>query len=116
MAEAFAKRYGLSASSAGTQPSEHVNPVVVKVMKERGIDLSSVTPKLLTKQMIEDSDRIVTMGCSVEDVCPRPVIAEMRKEILEWHLEDPQGKSIEHVRAIRDETEKRVIELANLNC
>ena len=94
MAEAFAARYGLSAASAGTLPSETVNPSVVEAMREVGIDISSNRPRLLTKEMIDASALVVTMGCSVEDVCPRPLIAKMRKKLMDWHIEDPKGKSI----------------------
>ncbi len=54
---------------------------------------------------------VVTMGCSVEDVCPRPMIAQMQKKLVDWHLEDPKGKQINQVRSIRDEIERNVIEL-----
>ena len=111
MAEAFAKKHGLMALSAGTQPAKSVNPIVVKVMKEKGIDLSSNHPKTLTPKMIEDASLVVTMGCSVEEVCPRPMIAQMQKKLTDWHLEDPRGKDVEEVRRIRDEIETRVLEL-----
>ena len=113
MAEAFAARYGLSAASAGTLPSETVNPSVVEAMREVGIDISSNRPRLLTKEMIDASALVVTMGCSVEDVCPRPLIAKMRKKLMDWHIEDPKGKSIENVRAIRKEIEVKVRSLAS---
>ena len=111
MAEAFAKKHGLAALSAGTQPAKTVNPIVVQVMNEKGIDLSSNHPKILTPKMIEDSSLVVTMGCSVEEVCPRPMIAQMQKKLTDWHLEDPKGKHVEEVRRIRDEIERRVLEL-----
>ena len=113
MAEAFAARYGLSAASAGTLPSETVNPSVVEAMREVGIDISSNRPRLLTKEMIDASAIVVTMGCSVEDVCPRPLIAKMRKKLMDWHIEDPKGKSIENVREIRKEIEDKVRSLAS---
>ena len=108
MAEAFAKKYGISASSAGTIPSDKVNEMVVQVMKERHIDLSSVKPKMLTSQMIQEADLVVTMGCSVEAVCPRPIIAQMRKKLRDWHLDDPKGKPVDEVRRIRDSIELKV--------
>ncbi|MGD0145437.1 MAG: arsenate reductase ArsC [Nitrososphaerales archaeon] len=111
MAEAFAKKYGLKASSAGTVPAAKVNPVVVYVMKERGIDLSSGTPKMLTVEMITEASLVVTMGCSVEEVCPRPMLARMQKKLVDWNLPDPEGKSIDDVRKIRDEIEMRVKQL-----
>lgn len=113
MAEAFAKKYGLQASSAGTLPSSEVNPAVVQAMKEKGIDISSAKPKMLNTEMIEEADLVVTMGCSVEEVCPAPIIARMQKKLLEWNLEDPKGKSIDRVTQIRDDIERRVAELKN---
>ncbi|MGA8904805.1 MAG: arsenate reductase ArsC [Candidatus Bathyarchaeia archaeon] len=111
MAEAIARSYGIDATSAGTIPATKVNPTVIEVMKERGFDLSSTKPKLLTPEMIEAADYVVTMGCRVEDVCPRPLIVRMEKKLVDWHIEDPKGKPIEDVRKIRSEIEERVIEL-----
>jgi arsenate reductase (thioredoxin) len=112
MAEAFAKRYGLKASSAGTVPASQVNPTVVEVMKEKGIDISSNVPRMLTSEMIRDAGLVVTMGCSVEEACPRPMLAQMQKKLVDWNLPDPRGKTIAEVRKIRDEIEKRVMELS----
>jgi protein-tyrosine-phosphatase len=108
MAEAFARKYGLKASSAGTMPPDSVNPLVVQVMKESGIDLSSKKPKMLTTEMINQASLVITMGCSVEEVCPRPMLAKMQKKLIDWDLDDPKGKPIEEVRRIRDEIERRV--------
>jgi arsenate reductase (thioredoxin) len=108
MAEAFARRYGLKASSAGTVPSQSVNPVVIEAMNEKGIDLSKNTPKMLTPEMINRANLVITMGCSIADVCPRPILAQMQKKLIDWNLNDPKGKQIEEVRVIRDEIEKRV--------
>jgi arsenate reductase len=110
MAEAFANRYGkgrVVASSAGVVLAERVNPVVVEVMREKGFDISLNKPKLLTAQMVEDADKVITMGCSVEKLCPAPLL----KNVVDWGLEDPKGKPIERVREIRDEVEKRVLAL-----
>lgn len=112
MAEAFAKRAGLQASSAGTVPSTKVNPVVVQAMKEKGIDLASKEPKMLTGEMISEASLVVTMGCSVEEACPRPMLAQMQKKLVDWNLEDPKGKPLEQVRKIRDEIERRVAALS----
>ncbi|MDV3278718.1 MAG: arsenate reductase ArsC [Nitrososphaerales archaeon] len=114
MAEAFAKRNGLEASSAGTIPSQRVNLEVVEAMKERGIDLSKNVPRMLTMEMIRNAALVVTMRCSVEDVCPRPMLARMQKKLAEWHLDDPKGKPLGEVRRIRDEIEERVKALANV--
>jgi arsenate reductase (thioredoxin) len=111
MAEAFAKQRGISAMSAGTVPATTVNPVVVEIMRERGIDLSSSRPKMLTIEMVNEADLVVTMGCSVEKVCPAPLIARMQKRLVEWNIEDPKGKSIEKVRQIGEEIERKVAEL-----
>ena len=111
MAEAFAKRRGLKAASAGTMPASAVNPMVVQVMKEKGIDISSNIPRLLTTEMINQASLVVTMGCSVEEVCPRPMLAKMQKKLVDWDLEDPKGKPVEEIRKIRDEIELRVASL-----
>jgi len=112
MAQAFAEKFGLRASSAGTVPSSLVNPVVVEAMREREIDLSRKSPKMLTSDMINHARLVITMGCSVEEACPRPMLAAMRKKLVDWNLDDPKGRSIEEVRKIRDEIEKRVREIA----
>ncbi|EFD92764.1 MAG: low molecular weight phosphotyrosine protein phosphatase [Candidatus Parvarchaeum acidophilus ARMAN-5] len=113
IAEAYAKRLGRDAVSAGTMPAEKVNPLVIKVMKEDGIDISAAHPKLLTKEMILAASLVVTMGCSVQDVCPAPLIKDMQKKIIEWHIEDPNGKSIEKIREIRDTIKTKVSDILN---
>ena len=110
MAEGFANHYGkgkVVASSAGVMLADRINPVVVEAMKEKGIDISKNKPKLLTTEMAEEADKIITMGCSVEKICPAPLL----KNVVDWNLEDPKDKSIEEVRRIRDEIEKRVLKL-----
>jgi len=110
IAEAFAKKYGkdnLFVLSAGNKPAEKVNPVVVEVLKERGIDISENKPRLLTFQMAQEADLIVTMGCNDQGICPGPFF----KPTVDWKLEDPKGKPIEKVREIRDDIEKRVQKL-----
>ncbi len=110
MAEAFAKKYGADkfvVSSAGNKPSDKVNPVVVEVMKEKGIDLSMNKPKLITAKMAMDADLIVTMGCNDQGICPGPFF----KPTIDWALEDPKGKPVGKVREIRDEIEVRVQKL-----
>jgi arsenate reductase (thioredoxin) len=113
MAQAFAERSGIVATSAGTFPSNQINPVVVQVMEEKGIDLSNNHPKMLTSEMIEQAEQVITMGCSVEEVCPKPMLAQMQKKLIDWDLQDPKGKPISEVRKIRDEIEKRVEDLAS---
>ena len=112
MAEAFAREHGMDASSAGTVPSTRVNPVVVQAMKERGVEIGLTAPKMLTADMISQASLVVTMGCSVEEACPRPMLAQMQKKLVDWDLPDPKGKPIEDVRRIRDEIERRVTELS----
>jgi len=110
MAEAFAKKYGeenFIVSSAGNKPAEKVNPVVVEVMREKGIDISANKPKLITAKMAMDFDLIVTMGCNDQGICPGPFF----KPTVDWFLEDPKGKPVEKVREIRDEIEQRVKQL-----
>ena len=112
MAEAFANYYGkgkLVASSACVMLADRVNPLVVEAMREKGIDISQNKPKLLTLRMAEEADRIITMGCSVENICPSALL----KSVIDWRLEDPKGKPIEEVRQIRDEIEERVKKLTS---
>jgi arsenate reductase (thioredoxin) len=111
MAEAFARKYGMNAQSAGTIPSTRINPTVVDVMRERGIDISSNHPKTLTAELIRDAALVVTMGCSIEEACPKPIIAQTQKRLVEWHLEDPKGRTLEEVRKIRDEIEHKIADL-----
>jgi arsenate reductase len=115
MAEAFAKKWGMRASSAGTMPSSKINPTVVELMKEEGVDLSANKPKMLTNDMISEASLVVTMGCSVEEVCPRPMLAKMQKKLIDWHVDDPKGKSVDEVRNIRNDVERRVKELLESN-
>lgn len=112
MAEAFANRKGLQTSSAGTQPAESVNPAVVEAMAEKSFNFSLKKPKMLTIEMIDQADLVITMGCSVEKVCPRPMLDRMQKKVIDWNLDDPKGKSLPEVRRIRNEIEKRVEEIA----
>ena len=110
MAEAFANYHGkgkLVVSSAGNKPADKVNPVVVEAMKEKGIDISVNEPKLLTFQMAQDADLVVTMGCNDQGICPGPFF----KPTVDWKLEDPKGKPTEKVREIRDDIEQRVQKL-----
>jgi arsenate reductase len=110
MAEAFATKYGkekFAVLSAGNKPADKVNLVVVEVLKEKGIDISMNKPKMLTYQMGQDADLIVTMGCNDQGICPGPFF----KPTVDWKLEDPKGKPIEKAREIRDDIERRVQKL-----
>jgi len=91
------------AFSAGTDPADAVNPTVVTIMREIGIEISNKRPKALTVGMLEAADRVVTMGCGIEGSCPATVV-----ETEDWALEDPKGKTLEKVREIRDEIRTRV--------
>ena len=77
-------------------------------MDEKALGIADKKPKMLTTEMVEQADLVVTMGCSVEEVCPRPMLAKMQKKLIDWSLEDPKGKSLPEVRRIRDEMERRV--------
>jgi arsenate reductase len=104
MAEAFFNQMAegkAKAISAGSHPTDEVNPVVVKAMGEVGIDISRNKPKLLTLQMMEGIDKAVTMGC--ENACPLTTV-----ETVDWGLEDPKDKPLERVRTIRDDIKNRV--------
>lgn len=97
------------AVSAGTQPADHVHPVVVEAMKETGIDLSKAEPRKLTAELARDAAFLVTMGCG--ESCPYiPGVP-----ILDWPLPDPKGQGLESVRGIRDQVEARVRAFVKLN-
>jgi arsenate reductase (thioredoxin) len=95
-----------SALSAGTTPGDRVHPEVVEVMRELGIDLADRTPQLLTRELAERADVVVTMGCG--DVCP----FFPGKEYVDWNLADPVAMSDDEVRLLRDDIRRRVAELA----
>jgi len=93
------------AISAGTQPAEHVHPVVLDAMREVGIDLSSAKPQKLTAELAQGADTLITMGCG--DECP--YVPGLRHD--DWPLPDPKGQGIETVRQTREEIKRRVLEL-----
>jgi len=88
--------------SAGSAPGGEINPAVLEVMEEVGIDLSGEFPKRLTDEVARAADVIVTMGCG--DTCP----VYLGKRYLDWELTDPAGRPAEEVRLIRDEIDIRV--------
>jgi arsenate reductase len=96
-----------TADSAGTAPVDRVHPVVVEAMGELGIDLSGRRPRLLTRELAERADVVVTMGCG--DECPYIP----GKRYVDWDLVDPKGKDLATVRGIRDEIAARVRALAD---
>jgi protein-tyrosine-phosphatase len=88
--------------SAGSAPADSVNPAVVQVMAEWGLDLSGESPKPLTDDGVRAADVVITMGCG--DACP----VHPGKRYLDWELDDPAGKPVDQVRPIRDEIDRRV--------
>ena len=93
--------------SAGSDPAETINPAVVEAMAEVGVDMGEEFPKPLTDDALRAADVVITMGCG--DACP--IYPGKRYE--DWELEDPDGKSLEEVRPIRDEIDARVRALIN---
>jgi arsenate reductase len=88
--------------SAGSEPADELNSVVLEAMREKSIDLSREQPKQLDTQAVAEADAVITMGCG--DACP----TFPGKRYEDWELEDPAGKDLETVRGIRDEIEQRV--------
>jgi arsenate reductase len=87
--------------SAGSEPGEQLNPSVVALLMERGLDPGKEFPKPLTGELAQEADVIVTMGCG--DSCP----VYPGKRYLDWELDDPAGRPIEEVRPIVDEIDRR---------
>jgi arsenate reductase len=90
------------AISAGTQPGERVHPEVLEAMRAVGIDLAGAKPQRLTDELAEASTMLITLGCG--EACP--AVPGLRRD--DWPVEDPKGKSMERVEAIRDELRGRV--------
>jgi arsenate reductase len=88
--------------SAGTEPTDRINPVAVTAMAELGIDITAATPKVLTGAAVQSSDVVITMGCG--DTCPYFPGLSYR----DWKLDDPAGQPLEVVRGIRDDIAGRV--------
>ena len=111
MAEGFARFHGegrVEVRSAGTSAAGYLNRTTIVVMRERGIDITDQTSDQLTDEMIDWADVVVTMGCcSADEICPVTFSGE--KE--DWPIEDPLGIPIEETRRIRDDIERRVLEL-----
>ena len=111
MAEGFFNRYaprGYRAASAGTRPAGEINPIAIQAMKEAGIDISRQKSKIITDEMIRNSVAAVNMGCVDQAECPMLFL----NNPIDWAIEEPKGKSIERVRVIRDDIERRVKEFA----
>ncbi len=90
------------AVSAGTKPGAHVHPIVLDVMREVGIDLSGARPQLLTPELAQGTEMLITMGCGAE--CP--YVPGLQRD--DWPLPDPKGLDVDLVRAIREEIQSRV--------
>jgi len=93
------------AISAGTDPGPRVHPEVVTAMNEAGVDLSRAPTSKLTTELAQGAQMLITMGCG--DQCP--AVPGLKRD--DWPLEDPKGKTLEHVRRIRDEIRDRVTQL-----
>jgi arsenate reductase (thioredoxin) len=105
MAAAMLARYArgrVLVRSAGSEPADRLNPVVVEAMAELGVDISGERPKSLADEAVREADVVITMGCG--DACP--VYPGIRYE--DWELADPSGRPLDEVRAIRDEIDGRV--------
>ena len=110
MAEAFFRKFTegkFNVNSAGTVPSGNLNPIVVQVMKEIGIDMTSQSPKTISNSMIDNSFKTVNMGCMDKESCPALFV----KDVIEWNIQDPKEKTIEEVRKIRDQIKSEVLNL-----
>jgi arsenate reductase (thioredoxin) len=108
MAAGFMRRLSggaVDVLSAGSEPTDRINPIAVQVMAEEGIDLANEAPKILTIDAVKESDVVITMGCG--DTCP--IFPGKRYE--DWELTDPAGRPIDEVRPIRDEIKQRVEDL-----
>ncbi|MFF5985980.1 arsenate reductase ArsC [Prauserella flavalba] len=88
--------------SAGSAPADTINPAVVEVMNELGLDLSKEFPKPLTTDAVQAADVVITMGCG--DACP----VFPGKRYLDWQLDDPADQPAERIRPIRDDIDRRV--------
>ena len=110
MAEAFFRKFApirFNVLSAGTTPSSQLNPTVIQVMKEIGINMVDQQPKLLSDSMIKNSSKTVNMGCMDRESYPSLFV----KDVLDWNISDPKNKSLDDVLIIRDKIKSEVINL-----
>lgn len=110
MAEGFFRKYapiGYEPQSAGTKPIGAINPLAIEVMREIGIDISRQQPKTISDSMIQQSSRIVNMGCMDKESCPALFV----QNVLDWGIPDPKGKSVDEIRAIRNQIGIKVKDL-----
>ena len=108
MAEGFFRHYApqFDVDSAGTQPKSELNPTVIQVMNEIGIDITKQKPKELTDEIFSDSIP-VNMGCMESDSCP----ALFTKDMIDWNISDPKDKDLDEIRKIRDQIKDQVLSL-----
>jgi arsenate reductase (thioredoxin) len=97
----------INVRSAGSAPGDEINPAVLEVMSELGVDMSEEFPKPLTDEAVRAADVVITMGCG--DACP----IYRGKKYEDWQLDDPAGQDVETVRRIRDEIDQRVRRLVD---
>ena len=110
MAEAFFRKFTenrFNVISAGTTPSKELNPIVVQVMKEIGIDMNNQNPKMLSESMISNSFKTFNMGCMDKESCPALFV----KDVIDWNIPDPKEKTIEQIREIRNQIKSEVLNL-----
>jgi arsenate reductase (thioredoxin) len=93
---------GVDVFSGGSEPALSVNAAAVEVMAEVGVDIATEVPQPWSDEIVRAADVVVTMGCG--DACP----VVPGKRYVDWELDDPAGKSVEAIRPIRDEIERRV--------
>ena len=110
MAEGFTKHMAgrdVEVRSAGTKPAEAVSGKGERVMAEKSIDISDHYPKGLSAEDLKWADRVILMGCGVED----PKLHEVKDKVEDWGIEDPMGQPVETYREIRDKIEDKVKDL-----
>jgi arsenate reductase len=95
-------RGAVTVRSAGSAPTDTINPAVREAMAEIGLGLDRAFPKPLTTDVVQAADVVITMGCG--DACP----VFPGKRYLDWELTDPAGKTVEQIRPIRDDIDRRV--------
>ena len=112
IAEGFFRKIapdGYQGISAGTKPANQINPLAIQVMNEINIDISQHKSKLISSEMIKNSDIVVNMGCMDKESCPALFV----EEIDDWGIQDPKEKPIDQVRKIRDSIETKVNKLVS---
>lgn len=109
MAQAFFERAApeIDSRSGGSAPADRIHPEVIAVMREAGFDLSDRRPQGIDREALQRADVLVSMGCDDPAVCDYP-----GRPLEDWQIPDPAGKSLDDVRAIRDQIRSRVEELA----